>query len=415
MHSLTNDSHVVVVGASLAGLRTVEGLRARGFGGKITVVGDEDVPFYDRPPLSKQVLSGTWDDSRVSLRSPEELSALNIEVRNSTSATRLDTEQNIVLTDTDQLSFDAVVLATGSRARAWSGLSAHEQMFTVRNLGDCQRLHSVLRPGTRVVVIGAGFIGAEVAAAAKHRGAVVTILEAMSVPLQRQLGVEMGLACGNLHARNGVELRCGISISSIERDGVRLTSGETVAADVVVVGIGATPNVEWLAGSGLWIDDADSGLRCDSRGVALDINGERVGNVFAVGDIARFPHAGFGSESDADEPELMRLEHWTNAAELGDHVAGSMMGQDIPYLPVPYFWSDQYAHKIQFLGRSTAYDEVRVVDGNPSDASWLALYRRGSKLIGALGVSKIRALIPYRALLANGTSWDEALAAAPQT
>jgi NADPH-dependent 2,4-dienoyl-CoA reductase/sulfur reductase-like enzyme len=409
---LNDKSRIVVVGASLAGLRTVEGLRARGFGGVITVIGDEDVAFYDRPPLSKQVLTGSWDDSRVVLRSIEEIGALRIDVRGSTPALGLDLDRRVVRTASDDVAFDAVVLATGSRARTWPGVATHAKMHTVRTLRDCERLRDDLQPGARVVVIGAGFIGAEVAAAAKHRGATVIILEALPVPLQRQLGVEMGQACGDLHARNGVELRCGISIASIDQDGVHLASGELVGADVIVIGIGAAPNVEWLEGSGLWLDN---GVRSNDRGVVLDDSEQPVEGVYAVGDIARFPHALYGSENDPTKPELMRLEHWTNAAELGDHVAGSIMGEDLPYVPVPYFWSDQYAHKIQFLGRSTGYDEVRVVVGSVAEGAWLALYRRADKLIGALGVSKIRALMPYRTLLANGASWHQALAAVPQT
>jgi NADPH-dependent 2,4-dienoyl-CoA reductase/sulfur reductase-like enzyme len=391
-------------------LRTVEGLRARSYSGAITVISSEDALPYDRPPLSKQFLAGAWDEDRIRLRSDEEIRALNIDLHRGVKAESFDLERTCVRTTHGEFTGDAIVFATGSRARTLPGTHGLSNVFVVRSIADSKQLQERLVPDAKVVVIGAGFIGAEVAATAKARGANVTILEAALVPLQRQLGNEMGAACGALHARNGVTLQCGVTITHVDNGGVTLANGDRINADCVVVGVGAAPNTEWLEGSGVALRD---GVLCNNRGQVLDENGDVCSNIVVAGDIARFPHDHYPSLDDAEQPEFMRLEHWTNAAEMADHVAGTLMGEDLAYRPVPYFWSDQYTHKIQFLGRSTGFDEVRVVAGDPNDGAWLALYRRGDRLIGALGVSKIRALMPYRALLAQQSSWVDALAAAP--
>ena len=406
--SIPPTDHVVIVGASLAGMRAAETLRERGFDGPITLLGDERANPYDRPPLSKQLLSGAWEPSRIQLRSAEEIAGrLALELRLGVSALGLDVGQRTVHTSVGAVSYDRLVIATGARVRRLPGTEAMAHVHVVRTLDDSLRLREQLNEGRRVVVVGAGFIGAEVAATAKGRGCVVTILEALPTPLARQLGDVMGRACGDLHARNGVTLRTAVRIDHIDDDAVVLADGERVAADVVVVGIGVIPNVEWLTQSGVLVDD---GVRCDERCRVLDGDGRPLGGTVAAGDVARWPNARFAALDDPAAPELMRIEHWTNAADMGAHAAGTLLGDDLAFEPVPYFWSDQYKHKIQFLGRSTGFDEVRVVDGDPADAAWLALYRRGDRLIGALGVSKTRGLMGYHKLLESRTSWADALA-----
>ena len=344
----------------------------------------------------------------MQLRSRRDLSDIDVELRDGTRADGLDVAARILRTTSGDLGFDQLVVATGARVRTLPGQTSRTDLHVVRTLDDCLRLRAELQPGRRVVVVGAGFIGAEVAATAKGRDCDVTVLEAMPTPLARQLGTEMGAACAALHARNGVTLRTGVSIASIDADKtVHLGDGSSVGADVVVVGVGVQPNTEWLADSGVLLDD---GVRCDDRCRVLSADDHRpLEQIFAVGDVARFPNALFPSADDVMQPELMRIEHWTNAAEMASHAAGTAVGDDLVFAPVPYFWSDQYAHKIQFLGRTTAFDEVRVVEGDPGDGAWLALYRRGDRLIGALGVSKMRLLIRYRTLLAERATWADAL------
>ena len=249
------------------------------------------------------------------------------------------------------------------------------------------------------MVIGAGFIGAEVASTAHGLGCDVTIVEALPVPLERQLGREMGAACAALHERNGVEVRTGVGVASLERSSVVLDDGSEIAADVIVVGIGVTPNTQWLDGSGISLDN---GVMCDEMCRVRTVEGAGLDHVVSCGDVARWPNELF--------EETMRIEHWTNAVEMSTHAAATLLGARVPFSPVPYFWSDQYGVKIQFFGRSTDFDEVRVVEGSPADGAGLALYRRADRLIGVLGLQRMRAVIGLRTLLAERASWDDALA-----
>jgi NADPH-dependent 2,4-dienoyl-CoA reductase/sulfur reductase-like enzyme len=431
--SLASNGRVVVVGGSLAGLRTAESLRAKGFAGSITILSEETIAPYDRPPLSKQFLTGTWDHERIALRSTEELTGLHLDLRLGVHATGVDLAGRIVhgvVNGVGQsFSYDALVVATGVRARELpaslidTGVQK-PSVHTVRTRGDSESLQPLLVEGAKIVVIGAGFIGAEVAAAASAKGCSVTIIEQLPIPLSRALGEAMGFACGSLHGRHGVTLRCGVELIAITNGCVFLGDGSTLAADVVVAGIGTIPNTEWLQNCDI---DAANGVRVDEYCQALSSTGSVIPGVFAVGDIALFPLDWPRGDPRATEPvgyepsengpagnELVRIEHWTNAAEMASHLAGVLNGEILPYAPVPYFWSDQYNHKIQFLGRAHPSDEVCIVSGSVEEGAWLALYRNGDRLTAALGVSKVRGLVPYRALLASGCSWDEALAAAPQ-
>lgn len=395
-------NRVVVVGASLAGLRTVEALRQAGYDGTLTLIGREDHLPYDRPPLSKQVLAGAWEADRIWLRDPETFATLDLDLRLGTAATSLDTDNQRVHLDTgDAVPYDGLVIATGATPRALPGQPADlAGLHTLRTLEDCLAIRDGIDGGARVVVVGAGFIGAEVAATARGRGCEVTVLEALPVPLSRGLGPVMGAACGALHTDHGVDLRCNVGVAGIEAAagraaGVRLQSGETIAADLVVVGVGVSPVTGWLEGSGLRLND---GVVCDASCAAGPPG------VYAAGDVARWPNPLFGEE--------MRLEHWTNAVEQGTHVAQSLLvgGAAEPFAPVPYFWSDQYETKIQFVGRSGPDDEVKVVHGSVDERKFVAIYGRAGRLVGALGFSMPRLLMGYRTLIADRASWEGALA-----
>jgi NADPH-dependent 2,4-dienoyl-CoA reductase/sulfur reductase-like enzyme len=399
---------VVVVGASLAGLRAAETLRQHDVANSIVVVGDEVHRPYDRPPLSKKVLSGEWEPDRIQLRQPDVFDDLDVEWRLGNAAATLDPRaRELGLADGSVLGFDGLVIATGAHPRRLAGQDTFDHVHELRTLDDALGLRADITPGgRRVVVIGAGFIGLEAAATAKMLGNDVVVLEGAAAPLIRGLGAEMGEAIADLHRAHGVDVRCGVFIEGLTADGVRLVGGEVVPADVIVVGIGVTPNTHWLEGSGLRLRD---GVVCDTNLNALDVSGEVVPGVFAAGDVARWPNGLFDEE--------MRVEHWTNAAEQGAHVATNLRhlaaGEPLEtYEPLPFFWSDQFEHRIQFLGRAAIDDEVRVVAGSVADAKFLALFGREGRLHGALGVNAPRWVMPTRKLFLERASWDEAIAAA---
>ena len=398
---------VVVVGASLAGLRAAETLRQHDVATSIVVVGDEVHRPYDRPPLSKKLLSGEWEPDRIHLRQPDVFDDLDVEWRLGAAATALDVQRRVLtLADGSVLAFDGLVIATGAHPRRLADQDAFDHVHELRTLDDALGLRSeIVGGGRRVVVIGAGFIGLEAAATAKALGNDVVVLEGAAAPLIRGLGTEMGEAIAELHRAHGVEVRCGVFIEGLTADGVRLVGGEIVPADAIVVGIGVTPNTHWLEGSGLRLRD---GVVCDANLNALDVSGAVVPGVFAAGDVARWPNGLFDEE--------MRVEHWTNAAEQGAHVATNLRrlatGEPFePYEPLPFFWSDQFEHRIQFLGRAAPDDEVQVVAGSVADAKFLALYGRDGRLHGALGVNAPRWVMPTRKLFLERASWDEAVAA----
>jgi NADPH-dependent 2,4-dienoyl-CoA reductase/sulfur reductase-like enzyme len=393
--------NVVVVGASLAGFRAVEELRHQGYDGSITVIGAEAHLPYDRPPLSKQILAGTWEAERLPLTAiGKEIDDLAIDWRLGVAASGLDlSARHVALADGTSVPFDALVIATGAGVRTLPRQPHLEGLHMLRTLDDCLALRSDLdATPQRVVVVGAGFIGAEVAATARQRGLEVTLLEALATPLQRALGDVMGAVCGDLHREHGVDLRLSTGVDGFEDDGhgrlrgIRLTDGSTVDADVAVVGVGVTPNTEWLEGSGLTIDN---GVVCDASCLAAP-------GVVAAGDIARWPNNLFG--------EVMRVEHWENAQEQGAHAARRLLGHLEPYEPVPWFWSDQYDRKIQLAGRSGADDDVQIVDGSVEEHRFVALYGRAGRVVGVLGMNRPRPVMEYRQLIADGASWQEALA-----
>ncbi len=397
---------IVIVGASLAGVRTAEALRTKGFDGELILVGSEDLLPYDRPPLSKSYLEGKRTADQLSLRPTDPtLASLGVTLRLGTSAIGLDIDNRQVgLSGGDRIGFDGLVIATGTAPRVLPGTAHLRRVHTVRTLGDADALRPSLIPGAKIVVIGAGFIGGEVASTAKAAGAEVTVLEAMPVPLSRQLGDQMGSAVASLHERNGVSLRSDCAVSRLSDTHVHLGSGEMLQYDACVVGVGVRPNTEWLTGTGL---DTSNGVFCDTAMRAL-VAGSPDPRIVAVGDIARWVNPRYAYEGP------VRVEHWTNAVESADHAAATLLAGDSepePFSPVPYFWSDQYGSKIQFLGRSAGFDEVTIVNGS-TDGKFVALYRRGDRLVAALGVSSVKAVMGYRQRLLDGCSWRDALAAA---
>ncbi len=403
---LSPDSTVVVVGASLAGLRAAEEIRHEGHGGPVIIVGDEIHAPYDRPPLSKQFLAGTWDVARIHHHAPDKLDTLGLEFRLGRRAVSLDTDSRTVACDDGTtLHYDGLILATGTTARHLPGTEAMPTVRVLRTLDDAVGIRGDLASageGARLVVIGAGFIGSEVASTCHALGARVTVVEALPTPLARVLGHEMGETCAALHRQNDVTLLTGVGVDRLSSQPgpadpvvVHLTDGTDLGADVVVVGIGVAPTVEWLEGSGLTLDN---GVVCDETLFAGD-------RVVAAGDVARWSHPGLG--------EQLRVEHWTNAAEGGAAAARNLLaGRSAaqPYDPIPFFWSDQYQTKIQVIGVPGPDDEVVVADGATDASKFVALYRRGDRLRAVLAFSQPRQLMAYRPLLAAGASFDEALA-----
>jgi 3-phenylpropionate/trans-cinnamate dioxygenase ferredoxin reductase component len=376
---------VTIVGASLAGLSAARALRAQSYDGRIVIVGDEKHLPYDRPPLSKDFLAGeaTVEDLALSTEDDE---ALDLDFRLGRTALRLDPTRRAVDLDTgEQLVADGIVLATGARARTLPG-SALAGVHTLRSLDDALALRHDLLAGGPVVVIGAGFIGAEIASTARGLGLDVTVVEARPTPLEEPLGPEMGAHVAALHTAHGTNLVTGVGVAGLvgtERvSAVRLVDDTEVPAATVVVGIGATPNVEWLTGSGI---DLGPGVRTDSW-CATSIPG-----VVAVGDCAS-AHNRFAGE-------VLRLEHWTNALQQPEIAAATLLGRQSDVRPAPpYFWSDQYGVRLQFAGHRRAGDAVEVIEGDRE--SLLAVYRRGERLVAVLSLNQTKLFGRWRRQLA---------------
>jgi 3-phenylpropionate/trans-cinnamate dioxygenase ferredoxin reductase component len=405
--TLSADSTVVVVGASLAGWRAVETLRAEGYQGSLTLVGEELHLPYDRPPLSKQVLAGTWPPEKAVLADTKRTDELRVRDILGRRAVHLDADgRKIDLDDGTVLQADAIVLATGAAPRRLAGtdpLTQRDGLFTLRTIDDSLALRAAVTAaaGTRVVVIGAGFIGAEVASTCAAMGCRVTVLEMLEVPLSNVLGPLLGAHCASLQRAHGVDLRTGVSVAGVRKgDGalaVDLAGGEAIGADVVVVGIGVAPAVEWLEGSGVTVEN---GVVCDDRLFAAD-------GVVAAGDLARWAWRHDGAE------ELIRIEHWTVAAEAGVAAARSLLAgraDAASFAPVPYFWSDQFGIRLQVLGSPGGDDEVAVVDGSLAEGKFVALFGRAGRLRAAMAIGRPRQLMGIRPLLQDGCGWDDALA-----
>lgn len=394
-------NRIVIVGASAGGLSTAEALRRAGDRGVLTLVGDEPQPPYDRPPLSKQVLKGQWEPARLALRSRSDIDALDLDLRLGVAATGLDmAARTVVLADGTRLPFDGLVVATGVRARRLPGSEGVTGVHTLRTLTDALALQARLRAGRRLVIVGAGFVGAEVAAVARALGVEVTLLEAGRVPLALAVGERAGQFLTQIHRDHGVHLRTGAAVAEIlstegRVTGVALADGSVHLADDVLVAIGTVPNTEWLHSSGLTVHN---GLVCDQYCAAAP-------GVYGVGDVARWHNPLFAT--------TMRVEHRTNAAEQAIAVAHNLLHPDERrrYTPVPYFWSDQYDTKLHAYGHLPDHDEALVLDSSLSRRQLLVAYRRGDRLTGVLATGlPPKTLRAWRALIAASTPWADALA-----
>lgn len=401
---MSGASTVVVVGASVGGVRTAQALRSSGFDGRVVVVGREPHLPYDKPPLSKQLLAGTVEVDRIGLITADAAAEARIELRLGVAAERLDVPgRRLVLADGDELGWDHVVLATGADARPspWDAPGVH----VLRTLDDSRALASALAGPGPVVVVGGGFIGAEVAATARAAGHDVTVVDPVPTPIGRVLGERVGAVFTGLHHRHGTATRFGVGVDSVEGAApdlrVVLADGDVLRAGVVVVGIGAVPNDRWLAGSGLRVDD---GVVCDEVGRALAQDGSLAPGVHAVGDVARW--------TTATGPR--RVEHWTGAVEQATTVARTIADPDAPaaHRGTGYVWSDQYDQVVQVVGRTGGEPSAVVgdLDAGPVRAAAVWSDEDGA-LRGLVAISWPKALVTGRKLLAGGGSAADAVAA----
>ena len=391
--------HIAVVGASLAGLRIAEALRREGYGGRLTLIGAEDEPPYDRPPLSKQFLVEDWDEGKLALLrgGSEELDA---EWRLGQAAASLDASSLILtLTNGERVDeADAIVLATGARARRLPFGRDLGGILELRQLADARLLRTALGSSKRVVVVGAGFIGMEVAASCRQKGLEVVVVDPLPAPLIRGLGPVLGERVAARHREAGVEFHLGVGVEGFDGEscvtGVRLSNGVTLPADVVVVGVGAASATEWLEGAGLEIDN---GVCCDATGFT-----GREG-VYALGDCARWHNAHY--------PDRPRFEHWTSAVEQSSVVARRIIhGAAEDFAPIPYVWTDQFDLRIAIAGEIREGDEMQVCHGKLDEDRFLALFGREERLVAAVGFKRPRQLNACRKRIADGISFLAAIA-----
>ncbi len=391
--------HILVVGASLAGLRGCEALRREGYDGRLTLLGAESHEPYDRPPLSKQLLAGSMQPADVALRR-DPWDDLALELRLGVRAERLDPNaREVTLAGGERVAYDGLLIATGATPRKLRGVAPLEGLHVLRSLDDALAIRRALEKGPRVVIVGGGFIGAEVAATCRSLDLEVTLVEALAQPCVRGLGETLGAVVADLHRDHGVDVRLGVGVQAIEGAGrverVRLDDGSALAADLVVVGIGVVPEVGWLEGSGLRLRD---GVVCDASCAAGPPE------VVAAGDVARWHNPRFGEE--------MRVEHWTHAVEQAEACARQLLGAGEPFAPVPYVWSDQYDRKLQIAGRVGDGDDLRVVQGSFEERRFVVIAGRGGRLSGVVGMNRPAPVMRWKRRIADGISWEEALAAA---
>jgi 3-phenylpropionate/trans-cinnamate dioxygenase ferredoxin reductase component len=397
-------NQIIVVGASIAGVAAAEELRRLGFEGTIKVLGDEGHQPYDRPPLTKSVLAGKQTPGQIELRPAHWREEHSIDLRLDAPAVALDLRARAVeLASGERVDYDGLVITTGATPR----MLPHSGpplpgVFTLRTLDDSLALRAMISPGANVVVVGGGFIGAEVAATAHRLGATVTLLEAEIVPLSRSVGPVIGQLFADVHSEEGVRVLCGVPVAGLEGEDrvelVRLADDTAINADVVVIGLGVRPATDWLEGSGLTLAN---GVVCDAycRASAPD--------VVAAGDVARWDHPRLGP---------IRIEHWENAVMQGRAAAGALLGSARvePYEPVPYVWSDQYDHKVQVVGLPQPEDQLVVVDGQMEERRFVAVYTRDDQVSAAISFNRPGAITKVRRLLRNSVTMlqvQEALAA----
>nr|WP_094745442.1 FAD-dependent oxidoreductase [Kitasatospora purpeofusca] len=386
---------VVVVGAGLAGAQCAAVLRRDGWEGRITLVGEEPHAPYDRPPLSKDVLLGKTDSTALDL----DFGQLDVELLAGRRATGLTPggpgAAGTLHTDAGDVRYDALLIATGSEPRVLPGA---ERAHLLHTLDDALALRALLRPGLRLVLVGAGWIGAEVATAARAAGCEVTVVEAGPAPVPGALPTEVGRAMAAWYAEAGIGLRCGTGVAAVEPGAVLLADGSRLPADEVVVGIGARPATGWLAGTGVALDAAGAVL-VDER-LRTTVPG-----VLAAGDCVGYPSARSGTR--------LTVQHWDHALQSGEAAAATLLGTDAPpYDPVQYFWSEQFGRMVQYAGRHGAEDEL-LWRGSPDDADWSVLWLRDGVLRALLAVDRPRDLTQGRRLVERGAVLDRARAADP--
>ncbi|WP_416876186.1 NAD(P)/FAD-dependent oxidoreductase [Kitasatospora sp. SC0581] len=399
---------IVVVGASLAGLRAAETLRDEGFAGRLTVVGEERRPPYDRPPLSKQVLLGRVRAGETALPRRREVDA---DWRLGVRATGVDgAARQVLLATGERLPYDRLLIATGTRARPWPdpAQAALDGVFTLRTADDAAGLAERLAAGPRrVLVIGAGFTGSEIASACRERGVAVTVAERGPAPLVGALGGAFGAFAARVQRAHGVDLRCGVTVTALHGregrlTGAELSDGSRIEADVAVVALGAVRNTEWLADSGLAA--GRRGVACDAGCRAFDMYGIVTDDVFVAGDVARFPHPLF-------EYQLLSLEHWGNAVAQAAVAAHNMVNpgpRRLPHLSVPAFWSSQFGLNIKSVGVPTFSDHVVVAQGSPEERRFVAVYGYRGRITAAVSVNRAKWLEHYQGLIETAAPFPPA-------
>ncbi|MGW2414359.1 NAD(P)/FAD-dependent oxidoreductase [Streptomyces tubercidicus] len=386
---------VVIIGAGIAGVQTAVALREQGWRGAITLLGDEPHQPYDRPPLSKAVLLGKAEGSTFDI----DFAALDIELRLGRPVTALVPDARLVETADGPVSYDYAVLATGADPIMLPGSEGMPGVHLLRTLDDAERLRPVLAAQHEIVVVGAGWIGAEFATAAREAGCAVTVVEAADRPLAGALPAEVAAHMTGWYTDAGAELRTGARVASVTAGAVTLADGTTLPADAVVIGIGARPATAWLAGSGVEISPQDGAVLADDR---LRTS---VPDVYAVGDCASFPSARYGTR--------LLIHHWDNALQGPRTVAENIARGDaegLVYDPVPYFWSEQFGRFVQYAGHHGDADEL-VWRGDPAGAAWSVIWLRDGRLVALLAVGRPRDLAQGRKLIERGVVLDRERAA----
>jgi 3-phenylpropionate/trans-cinnamate dioxygenase ferredoxin reductase subunit len=383
---------VLIVGAGAAGIGGAAALRAGKFSGSIMLLGEEECAPYDRPPLSKQVLAGTWEPEKANLFSQMRLDALELEWRLGRRANSLDlAARRVTVNDGEEIPFDHLVLATGMRPRRLPGTDM-AGVHVLRTLEDAIALKVAIVPAVELVIIGAGFLGLEVAATARQVGATVTVVEPVAEPLADRIGAEAASRLLALHRSQGVTILTGVSVTEIQNatkgeervTGVQLHDGTVLPAQLVLVAIGCIPNTDFLEGSGLVIDD---GVVCDEYCAAAP-------GVWAAGDVARWFHPVVGRH--------VRLEHRMNATEQANAVARNVLGHGEAFAPVPFFWTDHFDAKIQVAGFVPPGEEGEIVESS-ENGSFIQVFRVANRLVGVLGWNSVKAMLPYRRELAEAS------------